>query len=149
MCGSQFSNKTVGLVGFGRIGFAVAKRLLPFNVSRILFTTSSNTTVHSQFPKETQEIISTIDEVGKRYFQLSDGIHAVPLNTLVSESDIIIICCSLNENTKGLFHLEVFESMKRSALLVNIARGGIVKTSDLETALRTGLIHGAALDVVS
>ena len=65
----------------------------------------------------------------------------------ISEADLVVIACALTDKTRGLFDLELMSKMKPTAFLVNVARGPIIKTADLLTALDQGLIAGAAVDV--
>lgn len=69
------------------------------------------------------------------------------LATRISEADLVVIACALTETTRGLFDKELLKRMKPSAFLVNVARGPIVNTSDLLSALDEGLLAGAAVDV--
>jgi phosphoglycerate dehydrogenase-like enzyme len=65
----------------------------------------------------------------------------------ISDADLVIVACALTDKTRGLFDLELFSKMKSTAFLVNVARGPIVNTADLLTALDQGLLAGAAVDV--
>lgn len=120
----RFSESTVGLVGFGRIPQLVAKKLSGFGV-RLL--------AYDPFIDE---------EVAKGL-----GVTPVDFDTLCRESDYVSIHCPLTKETTGLFNLETFEKMKRSAILINTARGAVVREADLIRALEKGLISGAGLDV--
>ncbi|KAJ2898648.1 hypothetical protein GGI21_003240 [Coemansia aciculifera] len=126
--GSQFTGKTLGIVGLGRIGYATAQRLLPFGVSRILYSGSRS---HS----------------GRAECLGGGGAEYVSFEDLLRESDLVCICCPLNERTEGMFDRRAFAAMKSSAILVNTARGAIVNQDDLLVALDEGLIAHAALDV--
>ena len=125
MCGQGLHNSTVGIVGLGRIGLAVAKRLVPFGVARIVYT--------SRQPKD-------IDDVQAEF---------VEMETLLADSDFIVVCCSLTPDTMGLFDRAKFARMKRNAIFVNVSRGSVVVQPDLEEALRSGQIAAAGLDVTS
>ena len=125
MCGQGLHNSTVGIVGLGRIGLAVAKRLVPFGVARIIYT--------SRQPKD-------IDDVQAEF---------VSMGTLLADSDFIVVCCSLTPETMGLFDRAKFARMKRNAIFVNVSRGSVVVQPDLEEALRSGQIAAAGLDVTS
>ena len=114
MCGQGLHNSTVGIVGLGRIGLAVAKRLVPFGVARIIYT--------SRQPKD-------IDDVQAEF---------VSMDTLLTDSDFIVVCCSLTPETMGLFDRAKFARMKRNAIFVNVSRGSVVVQPDLEEALRSG-----------
>lgn len=69
------------------------------------------------------------------------------LATRISEADLVVIACALTETTRGLFDKDLLKRMKPSAFLINVARGPIVNTSDLLSALDEGLLAGAAVDV--
>ncbi len=64
------------------------------------------------------------------------------LPTLLSESDAIVVCCSLNEETRGMFDQEAFRRMRRGAVLINVARGAIINQDDLQWALEVGGTEG-------
>ncbi|KAJ2740600.1 hypothetical protein GGI20_005719 [Coemansia sp. BCRC 34301] len=124
--GSQFTGKTLGIVGLGRIGYATAERLVPFGISRILYSGSQ------AYPDRAKCLGSA---------------EYVPFEELLRESDLVCICCPLNDRTTGMFNQQAFAAMKPSAILVNTARGAIVNQDDLLVALDGGLIAHAALDV--
>jgi phosphoglycerate dehydrogenase-like enzyme len=69
------------------------------------------------------------------------------LSQKISQADLVVIACALTDSTRGLFDLGLLSKMKPTAFLVNVARGPIIKTADLLTALDQGLIAGAAVDV--
>ncbi|KAJ1664456.1 hypothetical protein EV178_004068 [Coemansia sp. RSA 1646] len=123
--GVQFTGKTLGIVGFGRIGYATAERLQAFGISRVLYSGSR--------PQE-----GRAQPLRAQY---------VSFERLLTESDLVCICCPLNDKTKGMFNRSAFEKMKSSAILVNTARGAIVNQDDLLDVLNRGLIAHAALDV--
>ncbi|KAJ1672323.1 hypothetical protein GGF38_000134 [Coemansia sp. RSA 25] len=125
--GSQFTGKTLGIVGLGRIGYATALRLLPFGIARVLYSGSQ---AHPD-----------------RAERLGGGAQYVSFEELLRESDLVCICCPLSERTIGMFNQQAFAAMKPSAILVNTARGAIVNQADLLAALDKGLIAHAALDV--
>lgn len=77
----------------------------------------------------------------------SDVFGVEELAKKISEADLVVIACALTDKTRGLFDLELMSKMKPTAFLVNVARGPIIKTADLVTALDQGLIAGAAVDV--
>ncbi|KAI8984279.1 D-isomer specific 2-hydroxyacid dehydrogenase [Mycotypha africana] len=109
LCGSQITNKTLGIVGMGRIGEAVAHRMKAFGVSHIVYSGRSR--------KATAE-----KNLNAEY---------VPFESLLTESDIIAVCCALTDETRDLFNYEAFKKMKKTAIFVNSARGGIVQQDDL------------------
>lgn len=120
----ELNGKTVGLVGFGKIGQLVAKKLSGFDVTVKIYDpyTSAETAAEH---KVTQ----------------------VELNTLFAESDIVSIHSRLTEDNKHMIGKEQFDLMKPTALFINTGRAGLVKQADLVEALRTKKILGAALDV--
>lgn len=122
--GADLKDATVGIFGLGKIGFAVGNRLAAFG-SRILFTNRSPKPVEARSLKARQ----------------------VELDELLEESDFLCLHASLNEQTQELFDHSAFEVMKPSAILINAARGPVVKTDDLLHALREGQIRAAGLDV--
>ncbi|KAL7750081.1 hypothetical protein RI367_004596 [Sorochytrium milnesiophthora] len=125
--GRSIARQTVGIIGMGRIGEAVAKRVLPFNPSQVIYCSHSSTS-------------SLKDENGQM-------LARVPFDELLRRSDIVVVSCSLNATTRHLLKRETLMLMKRDAVLINIARGGIVHTSDLVDVLREGHLWGVGLDV--
>lgn len=125
MCGPSISGSCVGIVGMGRIGKAVADRLIPFKPSRILYSGNSR----------------------KTDFETETGAQFLPLHQLLKFSDFVIVCCSLNEKTKGLINEEALTIMKPEAILINTSRGGVIDQTALVEALKSGNIRGAGLDV--
>ncbi len=123
--GIDLHGKTLGIVGMGRIGGAVAKRAAAFGM-RI--------TYHSR----TRLPAGREDELGAEYAALED---------LVSGSDVISVHVPYNGHTHHMFDSAMFGRMKRSAFLINTSRGKVVSEPDLVDALRGGTIAGAGLDV--
>ncbi len=124
LLGAELSGKTLGLLGAGRIGAAVARRASAFGM-RILYNANS--------PKPDLE--RTL------------GAQRVAFPPLLARSDVLSIHCPLSAETRGLIARAEFRRMKRSAILVNTARGPIVREADLVEALRDGTIAAAGLDV--
>ena len=124
------SAKTLGIVGLGVLGTAVANLAVSFGM-RIL--------VAESFRPENS---MTNDAQQKPEFK------RVPFQDLVSQSDVISLHCPLTPETKNLFDLKTFKSMKKNALLINTARGGLINDEALLHALEHGSIAGAALDVL-
>lgn len=125
MVGVDVYGKTLGIVGMGRIGTAVARRAALGFSMRVLYTSNH------------------VNETAEKEF----GAQKAPFDQLLNESDFISINTPLTPETRHMFTLTEFEQMKSTACLVNTARGPIVKESDLVQALNDGLIRGAALDV--
>ena len=123
--GADLVGRTLGIVGMGRIGHAVAKRLHFGWGMKVLYTARS--------PKP--EIDAEL------------GATAVSLETLLAESDFVSVHADLNPTTKGMFGARQFAAMKRSAVFVNTARGPHVDQVALAGALRSGTIFAAGIDV--
>ncbi|MFJ9719237.1 hydroxyacid dehydrogenase [Streptomyces sp. NPDC101213] len=119
--GVELAGRTLGIVGYGRIGRQVARRLAAFDM-RIL--------VHDPYA----------DTVG-------DDVRATGLDELLAASDVVTLHLPKTPATTGLVGARELALMKPTALLVNTARGGIVDEAALARALRDGELAGAALDV--
>ncbi|XP_061691481.1 glyoxylate reductase/hydroxypyruvate reductase isoform X3 [Syngnathoides biaculeatus] len=126
MCGYGLSASTVGVIGLGRIGMAIARRLMPFGVKRLLY---SGRTVKADAAELNGEF--------------------VPLDTLLTESDFIVVSCSLTPETQGLCNKAFFSKMKNTAVFINSSRGAVVNQEDLYEALTNGRIAAAGLDVTT
>ena len=122
--GHDVHHATVGIIGLGRIGMEVAKRARGFDM-RILYTSHTR----------------------KREVEEALGCIPVDLTTLLHESDFVTVHVPLTSETRHLLSTPQFKQMKRTAFLINVARGPIVDQLGLYAALRDGLIAGAALDV--
>ncbi|XP_037805926.1 glyoxylate reductase/hydroxypyruvate reductase-like isoform X2 [Lucilia sericata] len=128
MWGQEIRASTVGFFGFGGIGQAIAKRLSGFDIDRVLYTTRKR--ISKDLEKE---------------FNASK----VPFHELLAQSDFIFIAAPLTAETQGIFNTTAYAKMKKTAVLVNIARGQIVNQDDLYTALKSGQIFAAGLDVTT
>ena len=117
----ELSGKTIGIIGLGNIGKKVAAIAEAFGMKVCYYSTSG--TAHC-----------------KDYPCLS-------LSQLLAESDIVSIHAPLNERTQGLIGSCELAQMKRSAFLINMGRGAIVKEADLASAVDNGIIAGAGIDV--
>lgn len=124
-CGFELKGKTVGLVGFGRIGKAVASRLKGFEV---------NLTAFDPF-------------VGEDEFTVFEATRKEHLSDLLQDSDVVVVLVPLQNNTSNLLNFENLKFVKKSAFLVNVSRGGVVDENALVDALKKGILAGAALDV--
>ena len=122
--GSDVNGKTLGVVGLGRIGSAVAKRARGFNM-KIIYNDASR--------REDLE-----GELGVIYKSLDE---------LLSESDFLSMHVPLTEDTRHMIGEEQLSKMKRTAFLINTSRGPVVDENALYKALRDGVIAGAGLDV--
>ena len=116
--------KTLGMVGLGRIGRSVAVRAEAFRMQLLAY---------EAYPDQS--------------FVQSHDIDLLDLDTLLARSDYISLHLPLTEQTSGLINRQKIARMKKGALLINTARGGLVVEEDLVEALRSGQLGGAALDV--
>ena len=123
--GQDLAGRTLGVIGMGRIGYALAKRCRFGWGMQVLY--------HDVQPSEKAET--------------ELGAMKVGLDTLLAKSDFVSAHTDLNDTTRGLFNRDTFRKMKRTAVFVNTARGPIVVEADLVEALREGAIFAAGLDV--
>lgn len=124
MLGFEVNGATLGIIGLGRIGQAVARRAKGFNMRILYYDVTSRTEVEKEL-----------------------GVERVDLETLLRESDIVSIHVPLTPETEHLISERELKMMKNTAFLVNTARGPIVDTKALVKALEEKWIAGAALDV--
>ena len=122
--GRELSGKTLGIIGFGRIGTRVAVRAKAFGASILAYD--------PYIPAS----------VAKRI-----GAEAVELDQLLERSDIITVHTPLTDETKGMLGRDEIARMKEGVIVLNIARGGIYDESALADALNSGRVGGAAIDV--
>ncbi|XP_063770726.1 glyoxylate reductase/hydroxypyruvate reductase [Pseudophryne corroboree] len=127
MCGYGLSNSTVGIIGLGRIGLAIAQRLKPFGVTKFLYT-------GRQPRPECAAVVNA---------------EYVSCEKLTEESDFVIVSCSLTPETEGLCNKAFFSRMKKTSVFINISRGSAVNQEDLYQALVSGQIAAAGLDVTT
>jgi D-3-phosphoglycerate dehydrogenase len=123
--GIELRGKTVGVIGCGRIGREVARMAHALGM---------------------KVLVNDVIEVPRDFLE-SIGAKQVDLHTLLRESDIVTIHTPLDPSTKGIIGEKELRTMKRTAFLVNMARGGVVDEAALKRALKEGWIAGAALDV--
>ncbi len=119
---NELAGKTIGIIGFGSIGRQVSKIAKAFNM---------NVMAYNRSPKSCDEVT------------FSD------FDTVLKNSDIISVHCPLNEQSMEMFNKETFLKMKKGALFVNTARGGVLVEQDLFDALSSGHLGGAAIDVLT
>lgn len=119
---TELQNKTLGIIGFGSIGKAVAKIALAFGMKVI-----ASTNHPAPF----------------------DGVEFADKDTLLSRSDFVTLHCPLTDKTEGMVNTEFLAKMKKSAMLINTSRGQVVNEADLADALKNGVIAAAGLDVLS
>jgi len=123
--GQDLVRKTLGIVGMGRIGFALAQRCRAGWNMNVLY--------HDVHRSEKAD-----NELGARQ---------VDLDTLLAQSDFVSVHTDLNDSTRGMFNAAAFRKMKPTAVFVNTARGPVMNQGDLADALRNGVIFSAGLDV--
>ena len=123
---AEFTDSTVTVIGLGAIGQAIVQRLAGFEVETvgIRYTPSKG---------------GPTDEV---YGFEPDAIHRA-----LARSDYVVVACPLTDVTRGLLGEAEFATMPPDAVVVNVARGGVIDTDALVAALQSGAIRGAALDV--
>lgn len=119
--GCELGTKTVGIVGFGAIGSYTAQLFHGFGCKILAYMPR---------PKQTP-----------------DYVESVSLKELMQRSDIISLHCPMNDSTRGLIGKEQLALAKAGAILINVARGGVVDTQALADALNSGRLAGAAIDV--
>ncbi|CAK6972247.1 glyoxylate reductase/hydroxypyruvate reductase b [Scomber scombrus] len=125
LCGHELANSTVGILGLGRIGVAIAERLAPFKVKKFIYTDMA--------PRP--DLASIINA------------EFVSMDELAKQSDFLAVCCALTPETKEICNKDLFSKMKNTSIFINTSRGGVVNQEDLYEALSTGQIAGAGLDV--
>lgn len=121
--GMELNEKTLGLVGFGRIGRRLRELVAPLNMKVLVY--------------------DPFLPVGAR---TGDVIWVDTLNDLLEASDIVSLHCPLTDQTRGMIGAKQFEKMRRSAFLINTARGPIINEEDLVVALKEGKIAGVGMD---
>ncbi|MDY4125741.1 MAG: D-2-hydroxyacid dehydrogenase [Lachnospiraceae bacterium] len=119
---NELSGKTWGIIGMGNIGRSVAKIAEAFGCKVIFYSASGNSTCTDY--------------------------ERVDLDTILKESDVLSIHCPLSDRTRNLINRDTLKLMKKSAILINVARGPVVNDADLAEALNNGTIAGAGLDVL-
>ncbi len=122
--GIELEGKTLGIIGFGRIGYQIGKIVKALNMNVVLY---------DPYPNEERA-----REIGARFIDLDE---------LLRKSDVVTLHVPLLDSTYHLINEEKLKLMKRSAILINASRGPVVDTEALIKALREGWIAGAGLDV--
>jgi glyoxylate reductase len=125
LCGTDIWGKTLGIIGFGRIGRAVARRAGGFGMRVIYYS-------RTRAPENVEQNLNA---------------EYLPQAQVLGMSDFVSLHVPLNENTRGLIGPSELAKMKRTAFLVNTTRGPVVQEAALVAALEKGVIAGAALDV--
>ncbi len=122
LVGTELKGKTIGIVGLGKIGTRTAELFHAFGCEILTY----NRTIHKDAP---------------------DYVKQVSLDELLKASDYVILHCPLNDSTRGMIGKEELAKMKQSAVLINVARGPVVKSEELADALNNGVIAYAGIDV--
>ena len=122
----DFHGQTVGIIGFGGNGRRIAEVLAPWG-NRILAT--------DKYPWDKPDYVERL-------------IAADKLNRILPEIDCMILSVPLNDETRGMINREALSKMKAGSVIINVARGPVIKEADLIDALRSGHLGGAGLDVV-
>lgn len=122
--GLGLTGRTLGVIGFGTIGRELVRLAAPHGMRTLVAAPHLS-------PRDAAEA----------------GVEAVELETLLAESDVVVVCCRLTPETHHLLDASRLARMKPTALLVNVARGAIVDEKALAEALRDGRLAGAGLDV--
>lgn len=122
--GNEIFGKTLGLIGLGRIGTEVAKRLISFGMKVVAYDPFAN------------------EDIAKNY-----GIELTSLDNVFKQSDYISIHSPLTDDTRGMINTANIKKMKDGVRIVNCARGAIINDKDLADAVKSGKVAGAALDV--
>jgi len=118
-------NKNILIAGFGRIGQALIKRCLGFEMNVFVFDPF----------------------VSKEFIEKRGGTKVDNLSETSKDMDAMSLHIPLNDETKNIINYELLKSMKKNCIIINAARGGIVNEVDLDRALNENLIFGAGLDV--
>ena len=125
----ELDGKTFGIIGFGSLGAAVGQVAQAFGMHVLVARRPYD-------PGDTK----TLDT--------SDGVKRVGLGRLFGEADVVSLHCPLNPDTANLINSDTLAAMRNDAILINTARGGLIDSSALITALQTGQIAGAGIDVL-
>lgn len=122
---AELGGKTVGIVGLGRIGRTLAQRARAFGMRVVAAE-------YSEMAKP-----DDVDEI----YRFAD------IARVAAQSDFLVVCCALTDETRGMIDAAVFDAMRPTAVLINVARGPLVDEDAVYEALMTGKIAGAAIDV--
>jgi D-3-phosphoglycerate dehydrogenase len=126
LTGIEIAGKTLGIIGFGRIGYTLGKKAKALEMDVLAYDVAMD------------NVRPFVEEVGAM---------EVDLDTLLTESDFITIHVPLLPQTKHMISTEEFEKMKKGVYIINAARGGVIDEKSLKKALDSGKVAGAALDV--
>lgn len=118
----ELSGKTLGIIGYGRIGQATAKIAQAMGMEVVVYTRSA----------------------------VKEGrVKTLPFGQFLATSDIISLHCPLNEQTREIINRETIEKMKDGVIIINTGRGALINEQDLTDALKSGKVYAAGVDVVS
>ena len=120
----ELHDKTIGILGYGKIGKEIARRIKPFGTNLIAYTRT----------------------IRKKDRYLNNLYLSSDLKKTIGNLDYLIIACPLTKSTKNMINSKVFKLMQNYAVIINIARGGIINEKDLYDALKKRLIGGAIID---
>ena len=121
----ELAGKTMGIIGFGRIGQGTGRIAQAMGMRVLAFDAHPNPDLET------------------------DACHYADLDTLLAQSDVIVLHCPLFPETEGIINRNTIAKMKDSVLIVNDSRGQLIVEEDLRAALNSGKVAGAAVDVVS
>lgn len=124
--GCELAHKTLGIIGLGKIGSRVVELMRGFEMNVLAYD-----------PYLTEEQFA------------ARGAKGVSLNELLEQSDVVSIHCPLNDETRGMIAAPQYARMKDTALLLNMARGGIIDEADAYEALKAGRPHAIGVDVMA
>ncbi|MBG9784742.1 2-hydroxyacid dehydrogenase [Shouchella lehensis] len=124
LAGRDVHSSTLGIIGMGEIGLAVAKRAKGFGMKILYY-----------------------NRTRKKHLEEEHGMIYTNLDELLQTSDVVSILTPLTPETKNMITLNELKMMKKTSILINTSRGGIVNESDLVAALKSDMIFGAGLDV--
>jgi len=122
----ELAGRKLGIVGYGELGRGVARAATAFGL----------------------EVLVSERPGGAPAAESGDGVSRIPFEQLLAEADILSLHCPLTETTRGLIDAAALRRMKPDAILINTARGALVDSMALATALRDGRIAGAGIDVL-
>lgn len=128
LCGPSLLGSTVGVVGLGRIGIATLERLRPFGPKKFLYNN-----IRRKSKEEEKKL----------------GVEYATFDDLLIKSDFVLCMCALTAESTKLFDKEAFNKMKKTAIFINTARGGIVDQDALHEALSKNQISAAGIDVTT
>lgn len=142
----ELFGKTIGLVGYGKIGKAVAKIANAFGMNILVYTRSYGKALEASKNSRGETDRTMLDG----FLNHTDNfVSYVSLDNLLKHSDIVSVHCPLNAESEGLFDAEIFSKMRKGAFFINTSRGPVVNEQALADALKSGRLSGAGLDVLN